>query len=152
MATTTALTPYPLALPVPVVRFLAVSWWTCSSAGTHTRRNRSDALLAPGQPLSVVPFTIRNNLDLEVYPVPGWRHRVPSWYGVSCRIGRVTLWLPIVENPGQLRSFSLLALLPQQDLPDAPPFIQLGAQFLIEYRVQALLDGENPSNSRLLIP
>jgi hypothetical protein len=150
--TTTALTPYPLALPVGVVRFLAISWWTCSSTGSHTWRNRNDALVAPEQPLSVIPFTIRNNLDPEVYPVPGWRGRIPTWYGVTCRIGRLTLWLPIEENPGQLRSFSLLALLPQQDLPDAPPFIQLGAQFLIEYRGQAVFDGETPSNSRLLVP
>jgi hypothetical protein len=134
-----------------VVRFLVVSWWTCVSTGTHTWRNRSDSLIAPGQPLSVIPPTARNILNLDVYPVPGWRGRIPSWYGIPCRIGRVILWLANEENPGQPRPFSLLALLPQQEPPDAPPFIQIGAQFLVEYRGQLLLDGEDPSRSRLTL-
>ncbi|MHB1426295.1 MAG: hypothetical protein ACYC3I_24280 [Gemmataceae bacterium] len=44
--------------------------------------------------------------------------------------------LPIQETPGQYRPLSLLTLLPQQDVPDAPPFIQLGVQFLLEHRVE----------------
>lgn len=91
-------------------------------------------------------------MALDVYPVRGWRGQIPSWFGVPCRIGRVTIWLPIVENNGQLQSFSLLALFPQQELTDAPPYIHLGAQFFVEHQVQVVLDGQNPSSSRLVLP
>jgi hypothetical protein len=109
-------------------------------------------LLATGHPLSVVPPSIQNLLDLVVNPVPGWRGITPTWFGVACRIGRATLWLPIQENPGAFRSFSLLALLPQQELPDAPPYVYLGAQFLLEHQVQVALDGASPVSGRLVIP
>jgi hypothetical protein len=131
---------------------LALAWWTCASTGQYTWRQRSDALIASGSALSVVPPTIRNDMALDVYPVRGWRGQIPSWFGVPCRIGRVTIWLPIVENNGQLQSFSLLALFPQQELTDAPPYIHLGAQFFVEHQVQVVLDGQNPSSSRLVLP
>jgi hypothetical protein len=50
------------------------------------------------------------------------------------------MWLPVQENPGQYRDFSLLALLARDELTDAPPFIHLGSQFLLEYGVQVLLN------------
>jgi hypothetical protein len=43
-------------------------------------------------------------------------------------------------------------LLPQQDLRDAPPFIHLGAQFILEHQVQMALDGSSPVSGRLVIP
>jgi hypothetical protein len=51
-----------------------------------------------------------------------------------------------------MRSFSLVTLFPKQDVPDAPPFIQLGAQFLLEYRVQVVLNEATTGNNYLLIP
>jgi hypothetical protein len=150
---TTLLRLSPLSFyPTPTARFLAEAWWTCYSSPPHTWRRRSDAILATGQPLSVILPTIRNLLDLEIIPAPGWKGFAPTWLGVSCHVGRVTLWLPIQETPGQFHSFSLLALLPQQDVPDAPPFIQLGVQFLLEYHVQVVLDETATGANRLVIP
>jgi hypothetical protein len=138
--------------PTPTARFRAEAWWTCYSSPPHTWRRRSDVILATGQPLSVILPTIRNLLDLEITPAPGWKGLVPTWQGVPCHVGRVMLWLPIQETPGPFRSFSLLALFPQQDVLDAPPFIQLGAQFLLEYQARLVLDGAAPGNNFLLIP
>jgi hypothetical protein len=138
-------------MPSPSVRFLVRTWWTCYSAGSHTWRNRSDTMLATGQVLSIIPPAIRDTLDLEILPVPGWRGAVPTWMGIPCRIGRVTVWLPIQEPRGPYRSFPILVLLPQEDLPDAPPFVCLGARFLLEHHVQVFLD-EGGNGYRLVIP
>ena len=143
---------YPVSYPTPTVRFLTESWWTCYSSPPHTWRQRSDAVLSTGQPFSVIPRTARNGLDPEITPVKGWKGFAPTWLGVPCYVGRVTLWLPIHETPGQFRTFSLLTLLPQQDVPDAPPFIQLGAQFLLEYHIRVVLDGAKPDSTCLVIP
>lgn len=153
MSTTTLLQPFPVHFPSPSVRYLVGSWWTCHSGPKHTWRNRSDSLLASGQPLSVIPKTIRELLDMVITPVPGWKGQVPTWFGVSCKIGRVVLWLPSDDEPGVYRDFSLLALLPREELEDAPPFIHLGAQFLLEYQVQIQLDWSSlHSVGKLLIP
>lgn len=150
----TTLLPFsPLSFyPTPTGHFLVEAWWTCYSSPPHTWRQRSDAILATGLPLTVIPFTIRNLLDLEITPTPGWKGFAPTWLGVPCLIGRVTLWIPIQEIPGHFRSFSLLTLFPQQDVPDTPPFVQLGAQFLLEHRVQVFLDGSAVGGNRLVIP
>ncbi len=50
------------------------------------------------------------------------------------------MWLHVQEHPGIPQPFDILALLPQTDVPDAPPLIHLGAQFLREFRVQVRLD------------
>jgi hypothetical protein len=70
---------------------------------------------------------------------------------IPCRIARATVWLPILEPLGSYRSLPILVLLPQEDLPDAPSFIHLGAQFLVEYHVQVFL-AEGGSGDRLVIP
>jgi hypothetical protein len=75
---------------------------------------------------------------------------VPSWFGINCRIGRATLWLPVQEIPGQFQSFSILVLLPQQDLTDAPPFVHLGAQLLLEHQAEVFLDGRPGGSNRLV--
>jgi hypothetical protein len=63
------------------------------------------------------------------------------------------MWLASQESPGQFRSFPLLTLFPQQDIPDAPPFIQLGMQFLLEYQVQVVLNETGTGGgNRLAIP
>jgi hypothetical protein len=78
---------------------------------------------------------------------------MPSWYGISCRMGRLALWLPVQETPGQYREFSLLALLPNKDLREAPPFIRLGTQFVLEHRIKVLVDGASPEiPGRFIIP
>src|SRR3712207_260841 len=137
---TTALIPYPVHYPSPALRYLCEAWWTCYSGSKHFWRQRSDCLIATGQALSVIPRRARELLDPQIRPAPGWKGHVPSWYDVPCGIGRVTLWLPIEQNLGQFRDFSLLALLPRDEVPDAPPFIHLGMQFLLEYRGQLHLD------------
>jgi hypothetical protein len=152
LATTTPLIAYPLHFPTPTCRFLAEAWWTCYSTGSHTWRNRSDCLLATGEPITIIPQDLRDSLDLEITPVPGWTGRTPTWMGIPCRIGRVTLWLPVLENPGQYRSFSVLVLLPQQEVVDTPPYIRIGIQFLMEYQIQVVLEGDSSGSSRLLIP
>jgi hypothetical protein len=136
-------------------RWLCESWWTCRSSGEHTWRNRSDCLVSPGEPFSVVPPQIRHDLDLVVLPEPAWPGSVPDWWGVPCRIGRVELWLPIQGGP-PLRSFSLLVLLPARTVPFAPPYIILGSQFLVEYGVELTLNcsSRNPRvcPGQLVIP
>jgi hypothetical protein len=63
------------------------------------------------------------------------------------------MWLPSQETPGQMRSFSVLTLFPKQDVPNAPPFIQLGVQFLLEYNVQVILNETGTGGgNRLVIP
>ncbi len=138
--------------PTPTVRFHAEAWWTCYSSPPHTWRKRLDVILATGQPFSVIFPTARNFLDLEITPVPGWRGHAPTWLGVPCHVGRVTMRLPSQEAPRQFRPFSLLTLFPQQDVPDAPPFIQLGVQFLLEYQVQVVLNETATGSNRLVIP
>jgi hypothetical protein len=76
-----------------------------------------------------------------------------TWLGIPCHVGRVTMWLPSQETPGQMRPFSLVTLFPQQDVPDAPPFIQLRTQFLLEYNVQVVLNETGTGGgNRLVIP
>jgi hypothetical protein len=153
MATTTVLNPHPVAYPSVAVRYLCRSWWSCYSTPRHTWRVRCDSLLATEQALSVVSPTTRASLDLVVTPVPGWRGQVPPWFGIPCRIGRVTLWLPVEDGPDLYRDLSLLVLLPREDLEDAPPFIYLGTQFLLEHRAQVFLDCSSATNQgRLIIP
>lgn len=149
---TSPLTVVMLPWPGLAARFLVEAWWTCVSSGLHTWRNRADALVSTGEALTVIAPTIKTNLNLDVRPVRGWRGQVPSWCGIPCRIGRVTLWLPCAETPGQLQSFDGLAIFPQADLPDAPPYILLGTQFFLEYRIIASVDGGQVSNSHLTIP
>jgi hypothetical protein len=153
MSTTTLLIPYPVRLRSPAVRYLCRSWWTCYSSAPHTWRDRCDSLLATGHPLSVIPPTTREALDIVVAPVSGWRGSVPAWFGIPCRIGRARIWLPIEENAGELREFEILVLLPKRELDEAPPFIHLGTQFLLEYHSQVVLDGSSPTTpGRLVIP
>jgi len=87
-----------------------------------------------------------------VMPERGWKGQIPTWFGVPCRIGRVKMWLSVLEAELP-REFALLALLPRHDLEDAPPFVQLGTQFLLEYRAKLDLDCSSPTiGGRLLIP
>jgi hypothetical protein len=72
--------------------------------------------------------------------------------GIPCRIGRVTLWLPVQDYPHPYREFSLLVLLPRADLKDAPPFIYLGTQFLLEYQARLMIDASALNPGRLMIP
>lgn len=62
------------------------------------------------------------------------------------------MWLPSQETPGIFRPFSLLTLLPQQDVADAPAFIQIGVQFLLEYNAQVILNETGTGGNRLVIP
>lgn len=150
---TVLLTLAPLSYyPTSTGHYRTEAWWTCYSSPPHTWRRRSDVILATGQSLSVILPTVRHLLDPVITPAQGWKGIRPTWLDVPCHVGRVTVWLPIQETPGQSRPFSLLALLPQQDVPDAPPFIQLGVQFLLEYRIQVVLNEGGTAGNRLIIP
>lgn len=110
-------------------------------------------MLAPGQLLSVMPPGITERFDLDLLPERGWRGQVPAWFGVPCRVGRVTIWLPVLEGPALLRALSLLALFPRSGVADAPPFVQLGTQFLLEHRAELHLDYSSAAGEgRLMIP
>jgi len=97
-------------------------------------------MIATGQILSVIPPRATERFDIEILPERGWKGQVPSWYGVPCRIGRVTIWLPILEGPAPLRPLPLLALFPREEVEDAPPFVLLGTQFLLEHRAELHVD------------
>jgi hypothetical protein len=96
---------------------------------------------------------MQESLELVIQTAPGWKGQAMTWFGVSCRVGRVALWLPIEENPGEYREFALLALLPKHDVEDAPPYIHLGMQFLLEQKGQVFLDCSTPAaEGRLALP
>jgi hypothetical protein len=102
--------------------------------------------------LSVLAPQIRDGLDIEVTPEPGWNQPVPPWHGVPCAVGRVRLWLPVHGNLPH-RPFALLVLLPQYDPPDALPYIFLGVQFLLEYRATLVVDcSQRHGDGKLRIP
>jgi len=137
------------------VHYFCQSWLTCHGEPftRYTYRGRADSFLATEQLLSVIPLPIREFLDVVITPERGWKGQVPTWYGISCRIGRVGLWLPIEEGPGSHREFSLLALLPEEELEDASPLIHLGTQFLLEYQAHVHLDCSSIAGSgRLVLP
>ena len=155
MPTTTVFTPSRFPLPAPAVHHVSQSWWTCHSgaSGRHRYRERFDTMLAPGLVLTVMPPTVTERFDLEILPEPGWKGQIPSWFGIPCRLGRVTIWLPVLEGPAPLRDLSLLALFPRGELEDSPPFVQLGTQFLLEHRAELCVDYTSPNgDGRLLIP
>jgi hypothetical protein len=109
-------------------------------------------LLATEEPLSVILPQIRDALDMEVTPEPGWRGPVPDWHGIPCTVGRVRLWLPVQGNLPH-RLFSVLVLLPRQDPPEVLPYVYLGVQFLLEYEVTVTLDcSQPPGAGRFRIP
>jgi hypothetical protein len=153
--TTTRLRPSRIPAPAPLVHYFCESWWACHTGpgSRHQYRERLDSLLSTGLTLSVIPPDALARLDLVRQPERGWRGQVPPWFGVPCRIGRVTLWLPVEETPGTYREFLLLALFPRREVEDGPPFIQLGTQFLLEYGAELHLDCSPPiSEGRLVIP
>jgi hypothetical protein len=120
---------------------LGEAWWTCpSSKPGKTWRCRNDILVMIGQHFSVISPYVRRRIQMIETPDPTWQGPTPSWFGIACTVARVEMWLPNQSNLGLLEPFPLLVLLPQRDLPDAPPFVMLGAQFLMEYRVRVELD------------
>ncbi len=110
-------------------------------------------MLAPGLLLTVMPPTVTERFDLKILPERGWKGQVPTWFGIACRRGRATIWLPILEGPAPLRALSLLALFPGEEVDDTPPFVQLGTQFLLEHRAELSIDySSSAGEGRLLIP
>jgi hypothetical protein len=91
-------------------------------------------------------------LDVQVTAVPlGAGIDIPTWFGIPCALGMVKLSLA-VDGPVPLREFDLLVLLPERELPDAPPFILFGAEFIVRYQVRVLLEGTSPASGQLVIP
>jgi len=91
--TTTVFTPSLFPLPAPAVHHVSQSWWTChcGASGRHRYRERFDTMLAPGLLLTVMPPTVTERFELEILPEPGWKGQIPSWFGIPCRLGRVTV-------------------------------------------------------------
>jgi hypothetical protein len=98
--------------------------------------------------------SIRAGLDPVVKPARGWKAAVPTWRGVTAKVGRVELLLPVSSHEtSPLRPFSLLVLFPDEEPPDSLPYIYLGAQFFLEYRTGVALEyGTDPPSGRLTIP
>jgi hypothetical protein len=62
------------------------------------------------------------------------------------------MWLPVNENL-PLRDFPLMVIVPERDPPESLPYVLLGAQFLLEYRVSVHLScGIHPGSGKLEIP
>jgi hypothetical protein len=99
---------------------------------------------------------IRHDLDVVVLPEPSWSSgAVPDWCGVPCRVGRVEMWLPVLGSDLK-RCFSVLVLLPRQNVPHALPFVYLGVQFYLEYRADLTFScsssSPHTSTGQLVIP
>jgi hypothetical protein len=155
MPKTIALRPSLLPLPLPTSHYVCESWWTCHSApaSKHQYRERLDSILATSQGLSIIQPAVLERLDLVTTPERGWKGQVPTWYGIPGRVARVTIWLAIRDEPGTYQEFSLLALFPRRDLEDAPPFVHLGTQFLLEHTAAIHLDCSSPAGEgRLVMP
>ena len=148
-----ALYAYPIARPVPTVRFLSVSWWTCwtTPQQSYTWRTRSDSLLATDEPVSIMLRSLRDRLDVVWTPEVPPSGMEPQWRGIPCRMGRVPLWLPLQGNE-PLRELSLLVLVPEHDPVDGLPYVLLGTQFLLEHRSTAHLDCSEQPGGHLQIP
>jgi hypothetical protein len=151
----TILKPSLIPAPTPITHYLCESWWTCHTApgSRHRYRERLDCILSLTPGLAVIPPAVFERLDLIVRPERGWKGQTPTWFGVPCRIGRVSMWLAVQGTPGPYREFSVLAQLPRRDLEDAPPFISLGTQFLLEYQAELQLNCSSPrEEGRLIFP
>jgi hypothetical protein len=143
-----------VSYPFPGTRFYCQSWWTCRTVPRRktTWRMHFDSLLATSDDLSVLLPSVRHLYDIVVTPEPRWgRRRVPTWHGLSCRLGRVEMWLPVEEGEVPLRPFSLLVRVPATDPPGALPYVLLGTQFLQEYGVRVELEAGSGAG-RLIIP
>jgi hypothetical protein len=110
---------------------------------------RFGALLSTGDPYSVVfPLTQPQSLGIVCEDV---EHTVPlSWCGVPCRLVRIRIGLPVVDSPSP-RPFTLLALLPTEEVEDVPPILRLGAEFLTAHKASVRLFSA-PCTGDLIIP
>jgi hypothetical protein len=68
------------------------------------------------------------------------RQRLPgikaTWFGQSCDLGRIDLWLPTDQSPYLRGPMSLLAKFPQTD-PRGPPVpVLLGLEFFLAYQAE----------------
>src|SRR5262249_19905730 len=105
-----------------------------------------ECLLDTGTTITVMPRLVRNNLNLQVTKLSGWRRQpVPSWRGWECRICRVTMVLGGVELP-------LLTRIPKKEqawqyaewAPGSPiPVVSVGTEFLLHFRIRVELSGED---------
>jgi len=127
--------------PVATALFRLEARWTCHSSKPGTTwRDRCDVILATDLPFTVIPVPIQRSLDLVESPEPRWRGPTPDWFGVPCRIVRAQVWFPTLGPSLLFVPFELVVQLPQTDLPDTPPFILLGNQFLVEHRARIQID------------
>ncbi len=71
---------------------------------------------------------------------------------MSTAPANILLPLPSSETVAY-RPFSVLVFLPDQNPPDALPYIYLGAQFFLEYRAAVTLDcASDPATGTVSIP
>ena len=107
------------------------------------------AIMAPESPYSVLPFDVRMGLDLEITEPPESLRPdpIPSWRGVPCSFGLVTLWFRNDLVPDhQLVCFEVPMLLPHS-APTATHQLYLsdeqnmlfGSDFFVREQFQVLL-------------
>jgi hypothetical protein len=133
-------------------RGTAVSFFFRGQLNCHNGETIRDqnCLLATEQRISILPKSIRDTLSVQVQLLPGWKgQHIPSWCGVPCKVGRITLHL------GGFTYFPLVRL-PIRHKLWMPPFLLLGTEFLqhqqaeIHIRCKALT--KNKSCGELILP
>jgi hypothetical protein len=122
----------------------------CFDTRTRAFTSRSvRTLFSPSDPYSVV-FPLRRVGPLRAFAELAPLAVVPTWFGSPCTPIYVRIGLPVVGQSIP-RPFRLLALLPLQDVDDAPPLLRLGAEFLQATGANVELTA-NPCEGRLIIP
>ncbi len=119
---------YPFAPTENAIRYriIGIQW----SNYLQSNPNHSDtAVLAPELPYTVIPYGVRQkwNISPTIVPASEWpRQRIPTWCGISCDVGSISIVLPQHQLLGHRRvssarrTFPLLALLPQSDPQGVP--------------------------------
>jgi hypothetical protein len=102
--------------------FLFDSRVRCDNGETDTDL---ECLLESGLGISILPRAVRRRLGVQVQTLPGWQGKsIPTWHGIPCRIGRITLsisgfWFnPLVRVPVLKKRWM-------------PPYLLIGTEFLI---------------------
>jgi hypothetical protein len=143
--------PHPEVCPVEtrcsVCRQVRVLAWNSETTGFSSFL--CTAVVSPGLFYSFLSPTLLGSdlkpvietTDLEV---------VPRLFGLECALVRVRIGLPVSEASSP-RLFTILALAPLREVPDAPRMIHLGSHFFHEHRARLELDNAI-RQGRLLIP
>lgn len=99
-------------------------------------------------PLSVVPLLVQKQGI-------AWRPVVPpttaSWFGQTCDVGHIDVWLPTQQAPFLRGPFPMLAKFARRDPPHNIPPLLLGLHFLLSLQATLHLDPP-PQDGVLSVP